>query len=613
MSKIAGKISGIVKKAIRNIGNRFQKLKWKKVFVLDGPYFLFAYIFNKLACLYHESNGETELEKFVDVVNRIGEVFLNPLPSLHTEDLLFGVTSSFVIWIIVWSRSKNGMKFRFGREYGSARWGTEKDIAPYIDEVFENNIILTATEFLTMCGRPKIAKLARNQNVLVIGGSGSGKTRFFLKPNLMQMHSSYVITDPKGTILIECGKMLVKNGYKVKVLNTINFDKSMHYNPFAYIQNEKDILTLVNTIVANTKGEGAQSGEEFWTNAEKLLYAALIGYIWYECVEEEQNFATLLDMINASEVREDDEDFKNPVDLMFEELEEENPDHFAVRQYKKFKLAAGKTAKSILITCGARLAPFDIQELRELTRYDELQIDKLGEEKSALFVIISDTDDTFNFIVSIMYTQMFNLLCDKAVEVYDGRLPIHVRCLLDEFSNIGQIPKFEKLIATIRSREISAAIILQSKSQLKAIYKEHAGTIEGNCDSVLFLGGKERETIRELSEILGKETIDLFSTSDTKGASPSSGTNYQKTGRELMTQDEIAVMDGGKCIMQIRGVRPFFSDKFDITKHKQYHLLSDYDKKNSFDIGKYVKNKTRLKLKADMEVDEVFDAGETEA
>jgi len=610
MSRIAEKISKIVKNAVRNARNKIRKLKWKKVLVIHGPYFLIGYVFDKLAWLYHESSAETELEKFVDAVNRIGEAFINPFPSLRTEDLLFGVTGSFVIWSIVWSKSKNGKKYRSGREYGSARWGTEKDIAPYIDEVFENNIILTATEFLTMSSRMKIAKLARNKHVIIIGGSGSGKTRFYLKPNLMQMHGSYVVTDPKGTVLIECGKMLAKNGYKIKIINTINFAKSMHYNPFAYIRNEKDIISLVNILVTNT-GNGNKSGEDFWVNAEKLLYMALIGYIYYECVEEEQNFATLLDMINASEVREDDEDFKNPVDLMFEELEKENPKHFAVRQYKKFKLAAGKTAKSILISCGARLAAFDIEEMREMTRYDELELDRLGEEKSALFVIISDTDDTFNFIVSIMYSQMFNLLCDKALEVYDGTLPVHVRLLLDEFANIGQIPNFDKLLATMRSREISASIVLQSKSQLKALYKETADGIESNCDTILFLGGKDRETTKELTEILGKETIDLFTNSDTKGSSPSSSTNYQKTGRDLMTPDEIAVMDGGKCIMQIRGVRPFLSDKFDVTKHKQYHLLSDYDKKNAFDIAKYVKKKTKLKLKPDMEVDEVFDAGET--
>ena len=451
--------------------------------------------------------------------------------------------------------------------------------------------------------------------MIVIGGSGSGKTRFYVKPNLMQMgkYISYVVTDPKGTIIIECGKMLVRHGYKVKVLNTINFSKSMHYNPFHYIHSEKDILKLVNTIMVNTKGEGEKSSEDFWTKAERLLYCALIGYIWYEAPEEEQNFATLLEFINASETREDDETFKNAVDMLFEELEKEEPEHFAVRQYKKYKLAAGKTAKSILISCGARLAPFDIKELRDLTAYDELELDTLGEKKTALFVIISDTDATFNFIVSIMYSQLFNLLCDKADDVYNGRLPIHVRCLLDEFANIGQIPQFEKLIATIRSREISASIILQSKSQLKALYKDNASTIEGNCDTTLFLGGKEKDTLKDLAEILGKETIDLYNTSDTRGTSQSYGLNYQKTGKELMSQDEIVVMDGSKCIMQLRGVRPFFSDKFDITKHKQYPLLSDYDKKNEFDIEKYVKNFNKLRFKQNDMVDEVCDVGEITA
>ena len=461
-----------------------------------------------------------------------------------------------------------------------------------------------------MSGRPKQPKYARNKNILVIGGSGSGKTRFFVKPNLMQMHSSYVVTDPKGTVLVECGKMLSKNNYQIKVLNTINFAKSMHYNPFAYIRSEKDILKLVNTIIVNTKGEGQQASEDFWVKAEKLYYTALIAYIWYEAPEEEQNFSMLIDLVDASEAREDDENFKNAVDLLFEELEQKNPNHFAVRQYKKYKLAAGKTAKSILISCGARLAPFDIKELRDLTAYDELELDTLGEKKTALFVIISDTDATFNFIVSIMYSQLFNLLCDKADDVYNGRLPIHVRCLLDEFANIGQIPQFEKLIATIRSREISASIILQSKSQLKALYRDNASTIEGNCDTTLFLGGKEKDTLKDLAEILGKETIDLYNTSDTRGTSQSYGLNYQKTGKELMSQDEIAVMDGSKCIMQLRGVRPFFSDKFDITKHKQYPLLSDYDKKNEFDIEKYVKNRNRLRFKRNDVVDEVCDVGE---
>ena len=503
---------------------------------------------------------------------------------------MIGVAGGIALRLVVYYKAKNAKKFRQGVEYGSARWENAKDIEPYMDAVFENNVLLTQTERLMMSGRPKEPKYARNKNILVIGGSGSGKTRFFVKPNLMQMHSSYVVTDPEGTVLVECGKTLKRGKYKIKVLNTINFAKSMHYNPFAYIRSEKDILKLVNTIIVNTKGEGQQSGEDFWVKVEKLYYTALIANIWYEAPEEEQNFAMLIDLIDASEAREDDENFKNAVDLLFEELEAEKTNHFAVRQYKKYKLAAGKTSKSILISCGARLAPFDIKELRDLMEYDELELDTLGEEKTALFVIISDTDATFNFVVSIMYSQLFNLLCDKADDVYNGRLPVHVRMLLDEFANIGQIPQFEKLIATIRSREISASIILQSKSQLKAIYKDNADTIEGNCDTTLFLGGKEKTTLKELAEVLGKETIDLYNTSDTRGTSQSYGLNYQKTGKELMSQDEIAVMDGGKCIMQLRGVRPFFSDKFDITKHKRYKELSDFDPKNAFDIEDYVKH-----------------------
>ncbi|MBQ7956041.1 MAG: type IV secretory system conjugative DNA transfer family protein [Lachnospiraceae bacterium] len=613
MSKIVDGIVKDIKSVPEKAKAKFKGGNLKKLLLLNFPYLLFAYVFNKMAWLYRISTKEAALDKVLDMINRIDRAFANPLPSFHLQDVLIGVAGGIAIKLAVYYKAKNAKKFRHGMEYGSARWGNEKDIEPYVDPVFENNVILTETERLMMSGRPKEPKYARNKNILVIGGSGSGKTRFFVKPNLMQMHCSYVVTDPKGTVLVECGKMLLKNGYKVKVLNTINFKKSMHYNPFAYIRSEKDILKLVNTIIVNTKGEGQQSGEDFWVKAEKLYYTALIGYIWYECVEEEQNFTTLLDMINASEAREDDEEFKNPVDLMFDELEERDPEHFAVKQYKKYKLAAGKTAKSILISCGARLAPFDIKELRDLTSYDELELDMLGDEKTALFVIISDTDDTFNFIVSIMYTQLFNLLCDRADDVYNGRLPVHVRCLLDEFANIGQIPKFEKLIATIRSREISASIILQSKSQLKAIYKDNADTIEGNCDTTLFLGGKEKTTLKELAEVLGKETIDLYNTSDTRGTSQSYGLNYQKTGKELMSQDEIAVMDGGKCIMQLRGVRPFFSNKFDITKHKQYHLLSDFDAKNAFDIEKYVKNLSRLAVKPEMKVDEVFDAGVIEA
>ncbi len=474
--------------------------------------------------------------------------------------------------------------------------------------MFENNVLLTQTERLTINSRPKQPKYARNKNILVIGGSGSGKTRFFVKPNLMQMHSSYVVTDPKGTVLVECGKLLQHGGYRIKVMNTINFKKSMHYNPFVYIRSEKDILKLVNTIIANTKGDGEKSGEDFWVKAEKLYYTALIGYIWYEAPDEEKNFTTLLEMINASEAREDDEDFQNPVDLMFERLEETDPEHFAVKQYKKYKLAAGKTAKSILISCGARLAPFDIKELRELMETDEMELDTIGDRKTALFVIISDTDDTFNFVVSILYTQLFNLLCDKADDVYGGRLPVHVRCLLDEFANIGQIPKFEKLIATIRSREISASIILQSQSQLKAIYKDNADTIVGNCDTTLFLGGKEKTTLKEMSEILGKETIDSFNTSENRGREKSYGLNFQKLGKELMTQDEIAVMDGGKCILQLRGVRPFFSDKYDITKHPNYKYLSDENPKNAFDIEKYLRRRPAI-----VKPDEVFDYYEMDA
>ena len=566
-----------------------------------APYVIFGYVFNKVSWLYGQQAGDNTLQKVLDTINGMGGAFVNPFPSFMPRDLLVGMGCGIGFRMVVYYKAKNAKKFRQGVEYGSARWGTAKDIEPYVDPVFENNVLLTATERLMMSGRPKQPKYARNKNILVIGGSGSGKTRFFVKPNLMQMHSSYVVTDPKGTVLVECGRMLSKNDYRIKVLNTINFAKSMHYNPFAYIRSEKDILKLVNTIIVNTKGEGQQASEDFWVKAEKLYYTALIAYIWYEAPEEEQNFSTLLEFINASETREEDEEFKNAVDLLFEELERDEPNHFAVRQYKKYKLAAGKTAKSILISCGARLAPFDIAELRELMSYDELELDLVGDRKTALFVIISDTDDTFNFIVSIMYTQLFNLLCDRADDVYGGRLPIHVRCLLDEFANIGQIPKFEKLIATIRSREISASIILQSKSQLKAIYKDNADTIEGNCDTTLFLGGKEKTTLKEIAEILGKETIDLYNTSDTRGSQRSYGMNYQKTGKELMSQDEIAVMDGGKCILQVRGVRPFFSNKYDICKHKNYKYLSDYDKKNTFDIEKYLS--TNLILKPEDEVE----------
>ena len=613
MSNIIEGITKDLKAIPKNLKAKAGGMDTKKLVLLNLPYIFAGYFCDKVAWLWRVSEGTNASDKMMAVMNRFDKLFANPLPSFHPRDLLIGVAGGIALRLVVYYKAKNAKKFRQGVEYGSARWGNAKDIEPYMDSVFENNVLLTQTERLMMSGRPKEPKYARNKNILVIGGSGSGKTRFFVKPNLMQMHSSYVVTDPKGTVLVECGKMLKRGKYKIKVLNTINFAKSMHYNPFAYIRSEKDILKLVNTIIVNTKGEGQQSGEDFWVKAEKLYYTALIAYIWYEAPEEEQNFAMLIDMIDASEAREDDENFKNAVDLLFEELEADKPNHFAVRQYKKYKLAAGKTAKSILISCGARLAPFDIKELRDLTAYDELELDTLGEKKTALFVIISDTDATFNFIVSIMYSQLFNLLCDKADDVYNGRLPIHVRCLLDEFANIGQIPQFEKLIATIRSREISASIILQSKSQLKALYRDNASTIEGNCDTTLFLGGKEKDTLKDLAEILGKETIDLYNTSDTRGTRQSYGLNYQKTGKELMSQDEIAVMDGSKCIMQLRGVRPFFSDKFDITKHKQYPLLSDYDKKNEFDIEKYVKNLNKLRFKQNDVVDEVCDVGEITA
>ena len=540
------------------------------------------------------------MDKIFKAILEIGKISF--IPSIHLIDIMVGIIVAAIIKVIVYTKGKNAKKFRQGKEYGSARWGNSKDIEPYVDEKFENNILLTDTERLTMNGRPKNPKYARNKNILVVGGSGSGKTRFFLKPNLMQMHSSYVVTDPKGTVLVECGKMLEQNGYDIKVLNTINFKKSMHYNPFAYLRSEKDILKLVQTIMANTKGEGEKSTEDFWCKAERLYYTALIGYLYYEAPEEEQNFETLLAFIDASEVREEDENFKNAVDYIFDALEKEKPNHFAVKQYRKYKLAAGKTAKSILISCGARLAPFDIEELKNLMEYDEMGLDTIGDKKTALFIIISDTDDTFNFVVAMMYTQLFNLLCDKADDVYGGRLPVHVRCLLDEFSNIGQIPKFEKLIATIRSREISASIILQAKSQLKAIYKDNADTISGNCDSELFLGGKEGTTIKELSENLGKETIDLYNTSETRSNQKSFGLNYQKLGKELMSRDELKVMDGGKCILEIRGARPFYSDKFDITKHKNYKLLLDYNKKNAFDIEKYLRRRDKVNLKEEMRV-----------
>ncbi|MDS9012779.1 type IV secretory system conjugative DNA transfer family protein [Streptococcus pneumoniae] len=587
----------MIAKILKDMKGLF-KVQDKAKFVKQNiPYLAFFYVGNIFSHHVRSYTGGDVIDKIFQGILELNTMSF--IPSINLIDILVGVGVAALIKFIVYTKGKNAKKFRQGREYGSARWGNKKDIEPYMDEKFQNNILLTQTERLTMNGRPANPKYARNKNVLVIGGSGSGKTRFFVKPNLMQMHSSYCVTDPKGTIVLECGKMLEDNGYEIKILNTINFKKSMKYNPFAYLRSEKDILKLVQTIIANTKGEGEKAGEDFWVKAEKLYYTALIGYIFYEAPREEKNFATLLDMIDASEVREDDETYMNPIDRLFEALEKKEPTHFAVKQYRKYKLAAGKTAKSILISCGARLAPFDIQELRDLMQEDELELDTLGDRKTALFVIISDTDDTFNFVVSIMYSQLFNLLCDKADDVYGGRLPVHVRCLLDEFANIGLIPKFEKLIATIRSREISASIILQAQSQLKAIYKDNADTIVGNCDSTLFLGGKEKTTLKELSETLGKETIDLYNTSETRSNQKSFGLNYQKTGKELMSQDEITVMDGSKCIFQLRGVRPFLSDKFDITKHKNYKLLEDYDKKNLFDIESYMKRKGKAKLNRD--------------
>ncbi len=582
--------------ALTMVAKKFVKAGGTKLLLKVFPYLLFGYFGNKIAYAYRVTEAPDFFNKLMGSLSNLGVAFEHILPSFHPMDLIIGAVIGVGMRLVVYMKGKNAKKFRKGEEYGSARWGNAKDIEPYMDlENPENNVILTQTEGLIMNGKPKGPKYARNKNILVIGGSGSGKTRFFVKPNLMQLHSSYVITDPKGTVLLEVGQMLYDAGYEIKVLNTINFKKSMHYNPFAYIHSEKDILKLVNTLIVNTKGEGQQATEDFWVKAEKLLYQAYIGYIYYECVKEEQNFITLIDMINASETREDDENFKNAIDLIFEELEADEPDHFAVKQYKKYKLAAGKTAKSILISCGARLAPFDIKELRDLTEYDEMELDKIGERKTAMFMIMSDTDGTFNFILAMMQSQMFNLLCECADDLHNGKLPVHVRFLLDEFANIGQIPQFDKLIATIRSREISASIILQSKSQLKAIYKDNADTIEGNCDTTLFLGGKEKTTLKEMSEILGKETIDLYNTSDTRGNSPSYGLNYQKTGKELMSQDEIAVMDGGKCIMQLRGVRPFFSDKFDITKHKRYKELSDFDEKNLFDVEAFLSTKLKMK------------------
>ena len=584
----------MIEKILKDIRGLF-KVQDKAMFAKQNiPYLAFFYLGNIFSHHIRSYTGGDVIDKIFQGL--LGLNRMSFFPSLYLIDIFMGIGTAVLIKFIVYTKGKNAKKFRQGKEYGSARWGNRKDIEPYMDEKFQNNILLTKTERLSMNGRPSNPKYARNKNVLVIGGSGSGKTRFYVKPNLMQMHSSYCVTDPKGTIVLECGKMLEDNGYEIRILNTINFKKSMKYNPFSYIHSEKDILKLVQTIIANTKGEGEKAGEDFWVKAEKLYYTALIAYIYYEAPKEEKNFATLLDMIDASEVREDDENYKNPIDRIFEALEKKEPRHFAVKQYKKYKLAAGKTAKSILISCGARLAPFDIQELRDLMSEDELELDCIGDRKTALFVIISDTDDTFNFVVSIMYSQLFNLLCDKADDVYGGRLPVHVRFLLDEFANIGLIPKFEKLIATIRSREISASIILQAQSQLKAIYKDNADTIIGNCDSTLFLGGKEKTTLKELSETLGKETIDLYNISETKSNQNSFAMNYQKTGKDLMSQDEITVMDGGKCIFQLRGVRPFFSDKYDITKHKNYRLLEDYDKKNRFDVEMYVKRRGRVNL-----------------
>ena len=574
----------------------------KKLIIPNIPYVLFIYLFDKLSQVFRLSPGADMSAKFLSLGQGFTVAFENALPSVHPLDLLIGVLGAAAIRLAVYLKGKNAKKYRKGMEYGSARWGNAEDIKPYIDPVFENNVILTQTERLMMSNRPKDPRNARNKNVLVIGGSGSGKTRFFFFFNLMQMHSSYVVTDPKGTVLVECGKLLQKGGYKIKVLNTINFKKSMHYNPFAYLRSEKDILKLVNTIIANTKGDGEKSGEDFWVKSERLLYSALIGYIHYEAPEAEKNFTTLLDMINASEAREDDPEFQSPVDQMFQKLEEKDPEHFAVRQYNKFLLSAGKTRSSILISCGARLAPFDIRELRELMEYDDMELDTIGDRKTALFLIMSDTDSTFNFVIAMLQSQLFNLLCDKADDEYGGRLPVHVRCLLDEFANIGQIPQFDKLIATIRSREISASIILQSQSQLKAIYKDNADTIVGNCDTTLFLGGKEKTTLKEMSEILGKETIDSFNTSETRSNQKSYGLNYQKLGKELMTQDEIAVMDGGKCILQLRGVRPFFSDKYDITKHPRYKYLSDANLNNAYDIEKEMKRRPAI-----VKQDEVFD------
>ena len=567
--------------------------KLTKLLALYLPYILLGLVATNFGEAWRLSEGKELGDKIMSMMGTVPLAFANPLPSLHPLDLLVGLCCGAGLRLAVYFRGKNAKKYRHGMEYGSARWGTAKDIEPFMAPKFADNIILTKTERLMMSNRPPDPKNARNKNVLVVGGSGSGKTRFWLKPNLLQCHSSYVVTDPKGTIVLECGNAMLKNGYKVRILNTINFKKSMHYNPFAYVHSEKDILKLVTTLMTNTKGEGS-GGDPFWEKSERLLLTALIAYLHYEAPVEEQNFATLLEMLNTMQVLEDDEEYQNPVDLLFEELGKKKPNSFAVRQYKLYKLAAGKTAKSILISCGARLAPFDIQELRDLTMYDELQLDTLGDKKTALFLIMSDTDSTFNFLISMVYTQLFNLLCDKADDVYGGKLPIHVRCLIDECANIGQIPNLEKLVATIRSREISACLVLQARSQLKAIYKDNADTIVGNMDSQIFLGGSEPTTLKDLSEMLGKETIDAFNTSDTRGNSPSYGTTFQKMGHELLSRDELAVLDGGKCILQLRGVRPFLSDKYDLTQHPNYKLTSDYDPKNTFDIEKYLNRKTKI-------------------
>ena len=567
--------------------------KLTKLLALYLPYLLLGLVATNFGEAWRLAEGKELGDKIMSMMGTIPVAFANPLPSLHPLDLLVGLCCGAGLRLAVYLRGKNAKKYRHGMEYGSARWGTAKDIEPFMAPKFADNIILTKTERLMMSNRPPDPKNARNKNVLIVGGSGSGKTRFWLKPNLLQMHSSYVVTDPKGSIVVECGNALLKNGYKLKILNTINFSKSMHYNPFAYVHSEKDVLKLVTTLMTNTKGEGS-GGDPFWEKSERLLLTALIAYLHYEAPVEEQNFATLLEMLNTMQVLEDDEEYQNPVDLLFEELGKKKPNSFAVRQYKLYKLAAGKTAKSILISCGARLAPFDIQELRDLTMYDELALDTLGDKKTALFLIMSDTDSTFNFLISMVYTQLFNLLCDKADDVYGGKLPIHVRCLIDECANIGQIPQLEKLVATIRSREISACLVLQTRSQLKAIYKDNADTIVGNMDSQIFLGGSEPTTLKDLSEMLGKETIDAFNTSDTRGNSPSYGTTFQKMGHELLSRDELAVLDGGKCILQLRGVRPFLSDKYDLTQHPNYKLTSDYDPKNTFDIEKYLNRKEKI-------------------